>query len=159
MRRECLGRGRWSGRVARTPMVGLGMVIKMEFLTFHGKLCQCNGCLLSGCHSSFTVDWLKFGSHHGMTHTTVTSWWCVMTRFPEVGPAYAWQLSRIPRISSQTNTCFFYALCSHSCTPEKDFLVDHPVLQAKHTYALFSHTCAPGKDFPVGHPSLQAQHT
>jgi hypothetical protein len=30
----------------------------------------------------------------------------VKTRHLEVGPAYAWQLSRTPRISPQTNTCF-----------------------------------------------------
>jgi hypothetical protein len=57
----------------------------------------------------------------------------VTTRLPEVGPAYAWQLSRTPRIFPQTNICL-------SC-------------------ALFPHSCAPGKDFPVGHPSLQAKHT
>jgi ferredoxin-like protein FixX len=56
----------------------------------------------------------------------------VTTRLPEVGPAYVWQLSRTPRISSHTNTCLFCALCPHSCTPGKDFPVSHPSLQAKH---------------------------
>jgi hypothetical protein len=56
----------------------------------------------------------------------------VTTRLPEVGPAYTWQLSRTPRISPQTNTCVFCALCPHSCAPEKDFPVGHPSLQAKH---------------------------
>src|SRR5438132_13495215 len=42
------------------------------------------------------------------------------------GGSYPWQLSRISRLSPQTNT-------SLSC-------------------ALYPHSCAPGKNFPVGHP-------
>jgi hypothetical protein len=56
----------------------------------------------------------------------------VMTRLPEAGPAYTWQLSRTPRISPQTNTCPSCALCPHSCAPGKDFPVGHPSTQAKH---------------------------
>jgi hypothetical protein len=56
----------------------------------------------------------------------------VTTRLPEAGPAYTWRLSRTPRISPQTNTCLFCALCPHSCAPGKDFSVGHPLLQAKH---------------------------
>jgi hypothetical protein len=39
---------------------------------------------------------------------------------------YPWQLSRISRLAPQTNTSLFYALCSHSCAPGKDFPVGHP---------------------------------
>jgi hypothetical protein len=56
----------------------------------------------------------------------------VMTRLPEAGPAYTWQLSETPRISPHTNTCLSYALCPHSCAPRKDFPVGHPSLPAKH---------------------------
>jgi hypothetical protein len=56
----------------------------------------------------------------------------VTTRLPKAGPTYTWQLSRTPRISSQTNTCLFCALYPHSCTPGKNFRVGHPSLQAKH---------------------------
>jgi hypothetical protein len=57
----------------------------------------------------------------------------VTTRPPEAGPAYTWQLSRTPRISSQTNKCLSCALCPHSCAPGKDF----PVSQARLTLELF----------------------
>jgi hypothetical protein len=43
----------------------------------------------------------------------------VTTRLPKAGPAYAWQLSRTPRISPQTNRCLSCALCPYSCTPGK----------------------------------------
>jgi ferredoxin-like protein FixX len=56
----------------------------------------------------------------------------VTTHLPEAGPAYAWQLSRTPRISPQTNTCLCCTLCPHSCAPGKDFPVGHPLLQVKH---------------------------
>jgi hypothetical protein len=35
----------------------------------------------------------------------------VMTRLPEAGPTYTWQLSRTPRISPQTNKYLSCALC------------------------------------------------
>jgi hypothetical protein len=69
-----------------------------------------------------------FGVSRGM----VLGYIVVTTRLPEAGPAYTWQLSRTPRISPQTNTCLFCALCPHSCAPRKDFSVGHPSLPAKH---------------------------
>jgi hypothetical protein len=43
-----------------------------------------------------------------------------------------WQLSRTPRISPQTNTYLFCALCPQLYAPGKDFSVGHPSLQVKH---------------------------
>jgi ferredoxin-like protein FixX len=51
----------------------------------------------------------------------------VTTRLPEAGPAYAWQLSRTPRISPQTNTCLSCALCPHSCAHGKGLSGRSPI--------------------------------
>jgi hypothetical protein len=50
-----------------------------------------------------------------------------VTPQPPYGRAfYAWLLSRISRLSPQTNTSLFCALCPHSCAPGINFLVGHP---------------------------------
>jgi hypothetical protein len=45
---------------------------------------------------------------------------------PRGRACYAWQLSRISRLSPQTNTSLFCALCPHSCAPGINFPVGHP---------------------------------
>ena len=42
------------------------------------------------------------------------------------GGSYPWQLSRISRLSPQTNTSLSCALCPHSCALGKNFPVGHP---------------------------------
>jgi hypothetical protein len=59
-------------------MVGVGMVIYVELLSLPGKLCHfgekvSNGRLLSGFHSSSTVEGLMCGSLRRMTNTSVIS--------------------------------------------------------------------------------------
>jgi hypothetical protein len=47
---------------------------------------------------------------------------------PRGRACYPWQLSRISRLSPQTNTSLSCALCPHSCTPGINFPVGHPSL-------------------------------
>jgi hypothetical protein len=45
---------------------------------------------------------------------------------PRGRACYPWQLSRISRLSPQTNTSISCALCPHLCAPRINFLVGHP---------------------------------
>ena len=71
-------------------------------------------CLISDSHAGLLQSILKLKRG---TVTPVSLW---------TGGCHIRQLSRISRLSPQTNTSLFYALCPHSCAPEKDFPVGHP---------------------------------
>jgi hypothetical protein len=47
-------------------------------------------------------------------------------RPPRDRACYPWQLSRISRLSPQTNTSLSCALCPHSCAPRNNFPIGHP---------------------------------
>jgi hypothetical protein len=57
---------------------------------------------------------------------------------------YPWQLSRISRLSPQTNTNLSCALRISRLSPQTNTNL---------SCALCPHSCAPGNKFPVGHPS------
>jgi hypothetical protein len=66
-----------------------------------------------------SLDWCRGLDNPHMTCNTPTTPWPGLL---------SWQLSRISRLSPQTNTSLSCALCPHSCTLGKYFPVVHPSL-------------------------------